>query len=158
LEDAVKRILLLCFVILFAGAGAIFAQEEPVEQKVEGITHGQFAILLLQAAAGYTGTLPDELTALQQVVFYGLVPSDWIVDDVLTHGEMAEVLNHLGVVYNPSDRDAPVSTEYAEAVMRREVTRLRDYLARRMGVGFSINHILDPGVDRAVSPSDFDND
>ena len=153
-----KRILLLCFVILFAGAGAIVAQEEPVEQEVNGITHGQFAILLLQAAAGYTGTLPDEVTALQQVAFYGLVPVDWLIGDVLTHGELAEVLGHFGVVYVPSDRDAPVSTDYAQAVMRREITRLRDYLARRMGVGFSLNHILDQGVDRSVSPSRFAND
>jgi len=40
-------------------------------------------------------------------------------------------------------------------LLRREITRLRDYLARRMGHGISVNHILDQGVDRAVSPSHF---
>ena len=54
-----KRVLLLCFVVLFAWAGAVVAQEEPVEQEMQGITHGQFAVLLLKAAAGYTDTLPD---------------------------------------------------------------------------------------------------
>ena len=153
-----KRALLLCFVILFAWAGAAVAQEEPVEQELDGITHGQFAVLLLQAAAGYTNTLPDELTAMQQVVFYGLMPGSWPVDAVLTHGELSELLEQFGVVYLPADRDAPVSQAYAEAMMRREITRLRDYLARRMGHGFSVNHILDMGVDRAVSPSHFAND
>jgi hypothetical protein len=68
------------------------------------------------------------------------------------------VLGQLGVEYFPADRDAPVSQSYAEALLRRELTRLRDYLARRMGHGFSTNHILDQGVDRAVSPSHFAND
>jgi hypothetical protein len=157
-EDVMKRVLVLVFVILFAWVGAINAQEEPVEQEVQGITLGQFAVLILKAAAGYTGTLPDEVTALDQVKGYGLVPEDWLIDDVLTHGEFAEMLAHFGVSYLPADHDAPVSPPYAEAVLRREISRLRDYLARRMGHGFSVNHILDLGVDRAVSPSRFAND
>jgi hypothetical protein len=154
----VKRTALLWIAMLLIGAGMAVAQDEPAESDVEQITHGQFAVLLLQAAAGYTGTLPDEVTALQQVVFYEMVPADWLIDDVLTHGEMSEVLERFGVVYFPSDRDAPVSKSYAEAMLRRELTRLRDYLARRMGHGFSVNHILDQGVDRAVSPSRFADD
>jgi len=133
------------------------------EQDVEGITHGQFAVLLLKAAAGYTDTLPDEVDALDQVKRYGLVPKDWLGEDVLTHGQMSEVLERFGVMYFPADRDAPVSNEYAEAVLRRELTRLWDYLARRLGHGISINHILDKfmydkGVYRAVSPSRFADD
>ena len=153
-----KRLLVLCCAILFAWAGAVFAQEEPGAQEMEGITHGQFAVLLLKAAAGYTDTLPDEVDALDQVKRYGLVPEDWLGEDVLTHGELSEVLERFGVVHVPPDRDKPVSQAYAEAVLRRELTRLRDYLARRLGHGFSINHILDQGVDRAVSPSRFAND
>ena len=150
-----RRVLLLCFVVLFACAGLTLAQEETAEQELNGITHGQFAVLLLKAAAGYTDTLPVEVDALDQVKRYGLVPASWLVDEVLTHGEMAEVLLRFAVVYVPSDRDAPVSNEFAEALLRREITRLRDYLARRMGHGISVNHILDQGVDRAVSPSHF---
>lgn len=153
-----KRVLLLMAVALIAWAGTAGAQGEPVEQEPEGITHGEFAVLLLKAAAGYTDTLPDEVTALQQVKSYEIVPQEWLLEDVVTHGEMAEVLGRFGVSYFPSDRDAPVSQDYAEAVLRRELTRLRDYLARRMGHGFSINHILDMGVDRAVSPSRFADD
>ena len=150
-----KRVLLLCFVILFAWAGVASAQDEPVENEGEGITHGQFAVLLLKAAAGYTGTLPVGVDALDQVKRYGLVPEDWLNEEILTHGEMSEVLLHFGVTYIPADHDAPVSHDYAEALLRREITRLRDYLARRMGHGISVNHILDQGVDRAVSPAHF---
>jgi len=153
-----KRALVLCFAILFAGAWAVIAQEEPGEQDVQGITHGQFAVLLLKAAAGYTETLPDPVDALDQVKRYGLMPESWLVDEVLTHGEMSQVLEQFGVVYVPADRDKPVSNDFAEALIRRELTRLRDYLARRLGHGFSINHILDQGVDRAVSPSHFADD
>jgi len=153
-----KRVLVLCFAILLGCAGTMFAQEEPAEQDVQGISHGQFAVLLLKAAAGYTDTLPNDVDALDQVKRYGLIPNSWLVDEVLTHGEMSEVLEQFGVVYVPADRDKPVSQPFAEALLRREITRLRDYLARRMGHGFSINHILDQGVDRAVSPSRFAND
>ena len=150
-----RRVLVLCFVVLFACAGFTLAQDETAEQELNGITHGQFAVLLLKAAAGYTDTLPDPVDALDQVKRYGLIPESWLVDEVLTHGEMAEVLLRFAVVYVPSDRDAPVSNDYAEALLRREITRLRDYLARRMGHGISVNHILDQGVDRCVSPSRF---
>ena len=152
-----KRLSLLCFVLLFAWAGAAFAQEELAEEEMEGITHGQFAVLLLKVAAGYTDTLPVEADALDLVQRYGLVPASWLVDDILTHGELSDVLEQFGVVHVPADRDKPVSQPYAEAILRRELSRLRDfYLARRMGHGISINHILDQGVDRAVSPMTYD--
>ena len=150
-----RRVSLLCVLLMFAGAGIVSAQDEPAEPEIQGITHGQFAVLLLKAAAGYTDTLPVEVDALDLVKRYGLIPEDWSVDDILTHGEMADVLLRFAVVYVPSDRDAPVSSDFAEALLRRELTRLRDYLARRMGHGISVNHILDQGVDRAVSPSHF---
>ena len=153
-----KRVLLVCFVFLFASAGTMSAQDEPIAQEVDGITHGLFAVLLLKAAAGYTDTLPDPVDALDQVKRYGMIPESWLVDEVLTHGEMSQVLEQFGVVYIPADRDKPVSHDFAEALLRRELSRLRDYLARRMGHGFSVNHILDLGVDRAVSPSRFAND
>ena len=149
-----KRTLMLCLVILLAGA--VFAQEEPEEQEMEGISHGQFAVLLLKAAAGYTDTLPVESDALDLVKRYELVPASWLVDEILTHGELSDVLELFGVIYVPADRDKPVSQPFAEAMLRRELTRLRDYLARRMGHGISINHILDQGVDRAVSPMTYD--
>lgn len=151
-----RRALLFSFVVLFAWAGVAVAQEESAGQEVENITHGQFAILLLKASAGYTDALPTEVDALDLVKRWELVPADWQVDDVLTHGELADVLEQFGIVHVPADRDKPVSRPFAEAILRRELSRLRDYLARRMGHGISINHVLDLGVDRAVSPSTFD--
>ena len=114
-------------------------------------------LLLLKVAAGYTDTLPTEVDAMDLVKRYEMVPEDWAIDDVLTHGELGLVLGKFGVVYVPADSDKPVSQPYAEAVLRRELSRLRDYyLSRRLGHGISINHLLDQGVDRAVSPSTYD--
>ena len=107
-----KRTMLLCLVALFALVGVAPAQE----QEVEGITHGQFAVLLLKAAAGYTDALPDEVTALEQVKGYGLVPESWAVDDVLTYGELSEVLARFGVTFTYSDPDSPVAPVVATAV------------------------------------------
>lgn len=153
-----KRAMALWFVMLLTWGVVASAQDEPAEQEIQGITHGQFAVLLLKAAAGFTDTLPVEADALDLVKRYELVPADWQVDDVLTQGELADVLEHFGVVHVPANRDAPVSQPYAEAILRRELTRLRDYLARRMGHGISLSHTLDLGVDRAVSPSRFADD
>ena len=96
-----KRVLLVCFVILFAGMGAAFAQEEPVDQEIQGITKGQFAVLLLKAAAGYTDTLPDPVDALDQDKRYGLrcAKSTDVVD------EAAKV--KLEPAPPPPDKDRP---------------------------------------------------
>lgn len=120
------------------------------------MSHGDFAVLLLKAALGYTDTIPDPETALDKVKQLGLVPPEWVASEGLTHGELAEVLQRFGVVYVPTDRDDPASTPYVEALIRRELSKLRDYLANRLGHGFSVNHVMDRGVDRAVSPSTFD--
>jgi len=136
--------------------GAIQEVVKLIPENGNLIPHGDFAVLLLKAALGYTDTLPDPETALELVKGYGLVAEDWQVDTGLTHGELAEVLQRFGVVYLPADVDQPASQPYVEAMLRRELSRLRDYLARRLGHGFSVNHVLDQGVDRAVSSSTFD--
>jgi hypothetical protein len=84
------------------------------------------------------------------------MPTTWLSDDGMTHGELAQVMGQIGVSYLPAHPDEPVSGVFVEAFLWREVTKLRDYYAKRLGHGFSANHILDAGVDRAVSPSDFD--
>ncbi len=135
---------------------AIFAPAVSASEEDTAISYGDFAVLLLKAALGYTDTIPDPVTALEKVKQLGLVPSAWQADGQLTHGELADVMLQFGVLYLPVDRDAPASAPYVEALLRRELTKLRDYLAYRMGHGFSVNHVLDLGIDRAVSPSDFD--
>ena len=142
---AVVSVVILCMGVVSAGA-----------QDENSISHGEFAVLLLEAAPGFTGEVQDPEAALEFVKDLGLVPATWESDTPLTHGELAEVLLHLGVPYTPANPDSPVSEAFATALLRRELSRLRDYLARRLGHGFSVNHVLDAGVDRAVSPSTFD--
>lgn len=151
-----KRVTMLFLVFLLAWAGATFAQEDAAKPEAEGISHGQFAILLLKAAANSRDNLPTETEALELVKGYELVPEDWLVDDVLTHGELAEVLAKLGVVYIPADSAKPVSQPFAEAILRRELGPLRDYYLRRLGHDITLENLLDDGAHRGVSPSTFD--
>jgi hypothetical protein len=143
--------LMVCIGFLLVPAQATAASDDD-----HAVSYGVFAQLLLRAALGYTDTIPDPVTALEKVQQLGLVPSTWEADGKLTHGELADVMLQFGIIYLPTDRDAPASEPYVAALLRRELTKLRDYLAYRMGHGFSVNHVLDLGIDRAVSPSDFD--
>ena len=150
-----RRAAVLCVLVLVTGA-LVSARGQPESQDSKAITHGEFSVLLLKVALGYTDTIPDPETALDKVKRLGLVPAAWEASGELTHGEFADVLMRFGVMYVPVDRNAPASTPYVEAFLRRSLSKLRDYLAHRMGHGFSTSHVLDLGVDRAVSPSDFD--
>jgi hypothetical protein len=57
-----------------------------------------------------------------------LIPLDWALDDLLTHGEFAQVLHAYGVIYVANDPDELASREFVEAMLRRELWKLRDYL------------------------------
>jgi hypothetical protein len=138
------------FVMMSVAIGA-----QDVEPASTGdISHGEFAVLLLKAAQGVEWINNPEV-ALEKVKEYDLVSETWELETVLTHGELSEVLARFGAVYVPANADDPVSQAFAEVIVRRELSKLRDYLARRMGHGFSTAHVLDEGVDRAVSPSGF---
>ena len=149
-EVRMRKLALVSIVILCMGVVTAGAQEDAA------ISHGDFAVMLLEASAGFTGDVQDPEAALQSLKDLGLAPATWDADTPLTHGELGEVLLHLGVPYTPINPDSPVSEAFAAALLRRELSRLRDYMARRLGHGFSVNHVLDAGVDRAVSPSTFD--
>jgi hypothetical protein len=113
--------------------------------------------LLLKATLGNaTDVDPDPVSALEKTQILGLVPATWTASGMLTLGELADVLERFGVVYLPADMSAPASQPFVEAFLRRELGRLRDYMAKRLALGFSITHIEDEGVDRAVSPSGFE--
>lgn len=143
-----RRLTSVMCVVALLGAVAAAADDE-------AITHGEFAVLLLRAGAGFTGEVPQADAALATVKEHGLVPEEWTLDGPLTHGELADVLGLMGVSYVPAERDALAPRPFVEALLRRELSKLRDYLATRLGHGFSVNHVLDQGVDRAVSPSRF---
>lgn len=151
-----RRLMTVCgLVLLLATAAAAQSDVEPARTK-DAITKGEFAQLVMDIALSYEEATPDPVTALEKLQRWGLAPTTWVADEPLTHGELALVLGHVGIEYLPAKPDAHVSGIFVEALLWREVGKLRDYNPKRLGHGFSSNHVLDAGVDRAVSPSDFD--
>lgn len=122
----------------------------------DSITQGEFAVLVMDIALGYEESTPDPVTALEKLKTWGIAPTTWEADTPLTHGQLAQLLHQVGIEYVPGKPDAPVSGAFVQTLLWREVGKLRDYGAKRLGHGLSANHVLDAGVDRAVSPSDFD--
>jgi hypothetical protein len=113
------------------------------ESETEYITHGEFAALLMKFGAFQTD-IPAPEQALIEVKRLGLIPSDWETDDFLTHGAFADVVQPLGMVYVPTDRDELATRIFVEAFLRREVWKLRDYLIAVLG-----------GDNPVTSPSEF---
>lgn len=122
----------------------------------DAITQGEFAQMVMDIALGYEQATPDAETALEKLQGWGIAPATWEAGEMLTHGDLSTVLRPVGIEYMASKPDAPVSGVFVESLLWREVGKLKDYLAKRLGHGLSANHVLDAGVDRAVSPSDFD--
>lgn len=151
-----RRLITACgFVLLIAGgAVAQTASEDPGVN--DAITQGEFAQMVMDIALGYEEATPDPETALEKLQGWGIAPTTWEANTPLTHRQLAELLEQVGIEYLPAKPNAPVSAAFVEALLWREVGKLRDYNAKRLGHGFSANHVLDAGVDRAVSPSDFD--
>jgi hypothetical protein len=151
-----RRVLIIGVLTLGIGTSAIAQQSSDPDTAT--LSHGEFAVLLLRAMSPAPQQVLEPDQALANLKELGLAHSDWTVDGILTHGELADVALQLGIVYTPytpADRDRPVSPAFAEAFLRREASLLREYRSRRGGHGFSTSHVLDQGVDRAVSPSDF---
>jgi hypothetical protein len=149
---------LVCVAVLIAFAASWgFAQTETVDPRdKDAITKGEFAQMVLDIALGYAEATPDPVTSLERMKTLGIVPATWVSDELMTHQDLADVCHQIGIEYLASKPDAPVSGAFVAALLHREVGKLRDYTAKRLGHGFSANHVLDAGVDRAVSPSDFD--
>ena len=150
-----RRLLMISVVVLFVAAAAAAQSDMEKGNVKDAITHGEFAQMVLDIALSYEEATPDPVTAQEKLQLWGLAPTTWEVDQPLTHGELSQTLAHIGIEYLPAKPNAPVSRIFVEALLWREVGKLRDYNARRLGHGFSANHVLDAGVDRAVSPSDF---
>jgi hypothetical protein len=121
----------------------------------DNCTHGFFSQLLVRTITPPQDAIPDEQTSMDLLKNEGLVPLGWLIPDFLTHAELKDVLARMGVLYETVDQDEPVSVPFAIAVVRRELSTIKDYWAKRMGHGFAKSHVLDLGIDRAVSPSEF---
>ena len=121
----------------------------------ENCTHGYFAQLLVRTISPPQDAIPDQQTSLDRLKNDELVPIGWMVHEILTHGELKDVFARFGILYETVDQDEPVSVPFAIAIIRREMSMLRDYWAKRMGHGFVKSHVLDQGIDRAVSPSGY---
>lgn len=146
-----RRLALATLIVLFAMPAVAQQAAEPAPQT---ISHGEFAVLLAKAMAGAPQRQLEPAQALTELQDVGLIPADWDPDAPLTHGELADIALRLGSSYTPADPASPVSRDFAEAFLRRQANRLRDY-AQRPGHGYTVSHVLDQGVDRNVSPIDF---
>ena len=151
-----RRLITVCGLVLLIASGAVAqtATEDP--RQKDSITQGEFAQMVMDIALGYNEATPDPETALEKLQGWGIAPTTWQANTPLTHRHLAELLEQVGIEYLPAKPNALVSGSFVEALLWREVGKLRDYNAKRLGHGFSANHVLDAGVDRAVSPSDFD--
>ena len=156
LEVLMRRLLMIGGLVLLLATSAMAQSDVENARASNAITHGEFAQMVMDIALGYEEATPDPVTALEKLQIWGLAPTTWEADAELTHGELASVLEHIGIEYLPAKPDAQVSGVFVQALLWREIGKLRDYNAKRLGHGFSSNHVLDAGVDRAVSPSDFD--
>ncbi len=150
-----KRLLTLGIAIALVSLVLAPAMATASDQPVQGITHGEFAQLLLERMTrkGDLALSPAQaLVKLQEMEF---LPATWGPDSIMTHGDLATVANIFGVSYVPPAEDAPVTRGFAISFLRRYRQRIE---ARRAGAvmhGFSESLAMDPGVDRAVSPGDF---
>ncbi len=154
-----RRLMIVGGLVLLLAAPTAAQTDVEEGRTEESINHGEFAQMVMDIALGYQASeasTPDPVTALMQLQSWGIAPTTWEADTPLTHGELALLLHQVGIEYLPGNPDGLVSRVFVQALLWREVGKLRDYNAYRLGHGFSANHILDAGVDRAVSPSDFD--
>jgi len=151
-----RRLMMVSVMLLLVATAAVAQSDIETVRAKNAITHGEFAQMVMDIGLGYEEATPDPVTALEKLQRWGIIPTTWEVDAPLTHGELSRVLAHLGIEYLPAKPNAAVSGVFVQALLWREVGKLRDYNAKRLGHGFSANHVLDAGVDRAVSPSDFD--
>jgi hypothetical protein len=97
----------------------------------------------------------EEVPALIELKRLEIVPDEWTVAELLTYGDLDDFLSLVGLPEyqpRPSIHDKPATRDDVAAIMRKYATRLRDYYSKRVGHALSVSHIMDEGVDRAVSP------
>lgn len=150
-----KRLLTLGIATVFVSLLAFSATGVAAEDAPQGITHGEFAQLLfeLMSTNGQTSLSPAQ--ALAEAQRMELLPATWGPNSILTHGDLAEVANIFGVTYVPPGNDIPVTRGFAVALLHRYRQRIQAKRSKVIKHGFAEALGADPGVDRAISPSNF---
>ena len=151
-----RRLITVSGLVLLLATTAMAQATAQDARSKDSITQGEFAQMVMDIALGYEEATPDAETALEKLQGWGIAPTTWEANAPLTHRQLSDLLAQVGIEYLPAKPDAPVSGSFVQTLLWRETGKLRDYMAKRLGHGFSANHVLDAGVDRAVSPSDFD--
>ena len=147
-----RRALLVIGLVCLAVATASAQDAAPEENPA--LSRGELASLLLKVGQPQSPRSAPE-TALRQCKDLGLVPVEWTAEGIATHGDLAEVVGRYGVIYAPADSEDPVSQVFAEAFLRRNIGKLREFIGASLGHEASASHVMDEGIDRAVSPLDF---
>jgi hypothetical protein len=103
-------------------------------EEVETVTHAEFAVMVLQVLAGDQDSVPGPSESFAICLNRGLVPSNWVGTDILTHEELAEFMRRMGAgslyilsQHNPPNPDEPASKDYVEVMLRRALGEIKDY-------------------------------
>jgi hypothetical protein len=133
--------------------GTLAAAQDAADPASTPLTHGELSVLLLKVGQP-GGEVPGPEGALKTAQELGLVPSERKSSDVVTHGQFSDIVSRFGVDYSPADRDEVMSVAFGEAFIRREFSRLRDYMTKT-GSHSTMEDLLFEEAGRALSPSDF---
>ncbi len=115
------------------------------------LTHGEFAQLMMSRLATRQAPKLERADALERAQMLGLMPEQWAVESVMTHAELAQVLQAAGVAYSPRDAEAPLTREVADTVVSQDADQLRSYVGRTIGRARSIQ----APVTHTISVSEF---
>jgi hypothetical protein len=115
-------------VAAIAGAGAPEAA-----QATSVLTHGEFAQIMLTKLAARQAPKLERAQALERAQKLGLMPEHWSAHTVMTHADLAHVLEVAGVAYSPRNGDAPVTRDQADTAFSQDGDQLRSYVSRTIG-------------------------
>ncbi len=109
-------------------------ETDDVMAEVDTVAHSELAMMALRLMAGDTDNVPEPSVCFSILLNMGLIPSDWVGDEMLTHGELSIFLERLGAksIYvlhkqKPPEPDEPASRDYTEAMLRRALLDVHQY-------------------------------
>ena len=139
------------FALAFVPGGAVAA-----DRSGQNVTQGEFAQLLLQMMAKKGQPALSPSRALARVQGMKLVPATWKPNAVMTHDDLEAMATLIGANYVSPVENIPVSRDVAVAVLEMYQDRVEAVRGGDVATGLSTSMALDPGSDRAISPSNFD--